>query len=54
MPANTAAPETGPRSGLRKSVEGFGTSAKPAPVISNTPISSVGPKRFLTARTMRN
>jgi hypothetical protein len=30
------------------------TSRKPAPVISNTPISSVGPKRFFTARRMRN
>ena len=28
--------------------------AGPTPVISNTPISSVGPKRFLIARRMRN
>jgi hypothetical protein len=30
------------------SSEGLVTSRRPLPVISNTPISSVGPKRFLT------
>ena len=39
---------------LRNRAEGFGTSRRPAAVISNTPISSVGPKRFLTARRRRN
>ncbi len=38
----------------RNSAEGLGTSARPRSVISKTPISSVGPKRFLTARMMRN
>ena len=33
---------------------GCATSLRPAPVISKTPISSVGPKRFFTARRMRN
>ena len=37
----------------RNSADGFVTSRRPAPVISNTPISSVGPKRFFTARRMR-
>ena len=37
----------------RNSSDGFGTSARPRSVISKTPISSVGPKRFLTARRMR-
>jgi hypothetical protein len=32
----------------------IGDSRKPEPVISKTPISSVGPKRFFTARRMRN
>ena len=32
----------------RNSSDGLATSSRPAPVISNTPISSVGPKRFLT------
>jgi hypothetical protein len=36
-----------------KQREGFATSHRPSPVISNMPISSVGPKRFLTARKMR-
>src|SRR5207244_10457634 len=38
----------------RNNSEGLETSRKPNPVISNTPISSVGPKRFLTARRIRN
>jgi hypothetical protein len=33
---------------------GLATSTRPSFAISNTPISSVGPKRFLTARRMRN
>ena len=33
---------------------GLATSARPRSVISNTPISSVAPKRFFTARRMRN
>ena len=37
----------------RKSADGLETSASPRPVISNTPISSVGPKRFFTARMTR-
>ena len=54
MPANTAVPGW-PRSRSDKnSSDGLATSRKPAPVISNTPISSVGPNRFLTARKMRN
>ena len=44
-----------PRSrSARNSADGLATSRRPAPVISNTPISSVGPKRFFTARRMRN
>ena len=37
----------------RNKAEGLATSARPRPVISKTPISSVGPKRFLTARKIR-
>ena len=33
--------------------EGFGTSRRPFPAISNTPISLVEPKRFLMPRRMR-
>ncbi len=44
-----------PRSrSARNSSDGLATSRRPSPVISNTPISSVGPKRFFTARRMRN
>ena len=54
MPANTAVPGW-PRSRSDKnSSDGLATSRKPEPVISNTPISSVGPNRFFTARRMRN
>ena len=54
MPANTAVPGEPRSRSDRNSSEGLVTSRKPAPVISNTPISSVGPKRFFTARRMRN
>jgi hypothetical protein len=54
MPAKTAEPETLPRRSARNRAEGFGTSTSPASVISKTPISSVAPKRFFTARRMRN
>ena len=53
-PANTALPATLPRRSAKNRAEGFSTSARPAPVISNTPISSVAPKRFFTARNIRN
>ena len=53
IPANTAVPGVPRSRSDRKSAEGLATSCNPAPVISNTPISSVGPKRFLTARRMR-
>ena len=54
MPANTAVPGW-PRSRSDKnSSDGLATSRKPEPVISKTPISSVGPNRFFTARRMRN
>ena len=54
MPANTAVPGW-PRSRSDKnSSDGLVISLKPPPVISKTPISSVGPKRFFTARKIRN
>ena len=53
MPANTAVPLALPRRSARNRAEGLATSTRPPAVISNTPISSVGPKRFLTARRMR-
>ena len=53
-PANTALPATLPRRSARNSADGLATSARPRSVISNTPISSVAPKRFFTARRMRN
>ncbi len=43
-----------PRRSARNSAEGLATCARPWSVISNTPISSVAPKRFFTARRMRN
>src|ERR1700688_1786880 len=54
MPAKTAVPGLPRSRSERNSSEGFATSRNPAPVISNTPISSVGPKRFLIARRIRN
>ena len=54
MPANTAAPETPASRSARNSADGFGTSIRPCSAISNTPISLAAPKRFLTARRMRN
>ena len=54
IPAKTALPETLPRLSARNSADGLATSTSPCSVISKTPISSVGPKRFLTARMMRN
>ena len=53
-PAKTAAPATLPRRSARNRAEGLATSMSPASDISKTPISSVGPKRFLVARRMRN
>ena len=47
-PANTALPAMLPRRSARNRAEGLATSARPASVISNTPISSVAPKRFFT------
>ena len=47
-------PAADPSRPARNSADGLATSSSPAPVISNTPISSVGPKRFLTLRRMRN
>ena len=52
-PANTAAPGAARSRPARNSALGLATSASPAPVISNTPISSVAPNRFLVARRMR-
>src|ERR1700712_1715880 len=54
MPANTAVPGLPRSRSDRNSSEGLETSRRPSPVISNTPISSVGPNRFLTARRIRN
>ena len=54
MPANTAAPETPASRSARNSADGFGTGTRPRSAISNTPISLAAPKRFLTARRMRN
>ena len=53
-PANTEAPLTGSSRSTRNRPEGLATSRSPRSVIANTPISSVAPKRFLTARRMRN
>ena len=50
----TQVPLTALRERLRKRPEGSGTSAMPSPVISKHPTSSVGPKRFLSARTKRS
>src|SRR5947209_1045201 len=54
MPANTAVPGLPRSRSDRNSSDGLETSRSPSPVISNTPISSVGPNRFFTARRMRN
>ena len=54
MPANTAVPGLPRSRSDRNSSDGLETSRRPRPVISNTPISSVGPKRFFTARRIRN
>ena len=43
MTANTLAPDTSSSRPARNSADGLATSARPAPVISKTPISSVGP-----------
>ena len=51
--ATTAEPGDPARRSDRNSADGFGTGVRPAPVISNTPISEIAPKRFFTARTMR-
>ena len=53
MPAKTAAPGALAWRSPRNSSDGLATSRRPLSDISNTPISSVGPKRFLTARRMR-
>src|SRR5215208_2564798 len=54
MPAKTAVPGLPRSRSERKSSDGLAISLKPVPVISNTPISSVGPNRFFTARRMLN
>src|SRR6056297_1101351 len=54
MPANTTDPGAGVPRPDKNNSEGLATSASPAPVISNTPISSAGPKRFFTLRRIRN
>ena len=46
MPANTAVPGEPRSRSERNSSDGLAISRRPSPVISNTPISSVGPKRF--------
>ena len=53
MPAKTDVPAAVASRPDRKKADGLPTSARPFPVISKTPISSVGPKRFLMARRMR-
>ncbi len=53
MPAKTAVPGVGRSSEPMNRRDGLVTSASPPSDISKTPISSVGPKRFLTARRMR-
>jgi hypothetical protein len=53
IPAKTAVPGVARSRPARNSSEGFDTSRRPPSDISNTPISSVGPKRFLTARRIR-
>ena len=53
MPAKTDVPAAVASRPDRKKAEGLPTSARPRPVISKTPISSVGPKRFFMARRMR-
>ena len=47
MPAKTTVPGAGLSRSPRKRAEGLATSSSPSPVISNTPISSAGPKRVL-------
>ena len=54
MPANTAVPGLPRSRSERNNSEGLETSRRPKPVISNTPISSVGPIGSSTARRMRN
>ena len=50
----TQVPSTGVSASDRNNPEGSATSATPSPLISKQPTSSVGPKRFFTARSMRN
>ena len=52
-PANTQLPAIFPRRSAKNKADGLGTSASPNSVISNTPISSVAPNRFLTERKIR-
>ena len=52
-PARRPTPATPSRRSARNSCEGSATPARPWPVISNRPSSSVAPKRCLTARSMR-
>ena len=54
IPAKNEAPDTAWSRSARNSAEGLVTCDRPASVISKTPISSAGPKRFLTARRIRN
>ena len=53
MPDGRQLPLTGVRARERKRPDGSATSEMPSPVISKQPTSSVGPKRFLWARTNR-
>ena len=50
----TTDPETPRGRSERNNSDGLATSQSPSCFISNTPISLVEPKRFLTARRIRN
>ena len=52
--AQTTAAPISPTSLLPNTAEASGTPTRPSPVISKTPNSFVEPKRFFTARRMRN
>ena len=54
IPAKTTDPGVCTSRSAKNNSDGFVTCANPAPVISNTPISSDGPNRFFTARKIRN
>ena len=54
MPAKTTEPVVFVSRSDKNNSEGLITCSSPLPVISNTPISSDAPKRFLTARNILN